>query len=646
MNESPFKKLFEPFRIGQMELKNRLVMPPLGTGYAADQGYVSQRLIDYHEARARGGVGLIIVEATAPDVQCRGSSTHLTIGDESYIPGFQELTGAIHKYGAKVAIQLQHSSMEVRDGELMQVGPSPVTVPARVMGVLGKTPHELTVEEIAEIVQWFAAAARRAQAAGFDGVEVHGAHQYLIASFLSSATNMRQDRYGGTVENKARFLIEIVQAIRKEVGPDYPVWIRLNGQEFGFENGVTIEETEEIVPMLVEAGAQAIHVSGYGAGSSAIRAPIADRAGFLVPLAERVKKASSVPVIAVGRLDAELGERVLREGKADFIAIGRRLMADPELPNKSAEGRLDEITPCINCMDCIERPVSEGRGCACAVNAAMGQEREYQITPAAEARRVVVVGGGPAGMEAARVAARRGHRVTLFEGGPELGGQLKSAAIPPYKEDITPLIRYMSDRLTEAGVDVRASTKATPEAITEVGPDAAVIATGGVPILPDIPGADGPSVVFAQDALAGKVTVGQNVVVIGGGMVGCETGHFLAEQGKTVTIIEILKRIAADVSPMVRRRLLDGLRGKSVALLTEVTCEAIGSDAVVVAADEGEKRTIPADSVVVAVGYQPNDGLYRALEGKVAEIHCIGDSAQPQRIREAISDGYRTGLSL
>jgi len=644
MMSTNFARLFEPGKIGRMELKNRIVMPPMGTGYGDEGGYVSQRHIDYYEARARGGVGLIITEVTAPSRQCHASTHQLALGDDEHIAGFRDLAEAVHRHGAKLAVQLQHSSWEIRDGSPVQVGPSPVMVPARVMGISGKPTHELTTEEITETVGWFSSAARRAKEAGCDGVEVHGAHQYLVASFLSPSTNQRQDEYGGTPEKRARFMVEIIQAIKAETDPGFPVWVRLNGQEFGFENGVTIEETERIAPILVEAGAQAIHVSGYGAGSSAIRAPIADRAGFLVPLAERVKKAAGVPVIAVGRLDVELGERVLQEGKADFIAIGRRLMADPDLPNKYAEGRSDEINPCINCLDCIERPVTEGRGCACAVNAVMGREREYQITPANKARTVVVVGGGPAGMEAARVAAGRGHRVTLFEKEPELGGQLTPAAVPPYKEDITPLIKYMTERLAEAGVDVRLGTEAAPETVLAAGPDAVVIATGGTPIVPDIPGVEGPNVVLAQDVLTGKSDVGQNVIVIGGGMVGCETGHYLAEQGKTVTIVEILKRMAADVSPMVRRRLLDGLREKNVSLLTEVTCEEISSDAVAVTTSEGEKRSVPADSVVVAVGYESDDSLYRALEGKVPEIQCIGDSVEPRRIREAINDGYRAGL--
>jgi len=645
VNGKNFKKLFEPARIGQMQLKNRIVMPPMGTGYAAEEGYVSQRLTDYHEARARGGAGLIIVEVTAPDLQCRGPH-QLTLGDDKYIPGWHDLVETVHRYGARIAVQLQHSGWETRDGQHIQVAPSPVVVPTRVVGVVAGEPHELTTDEIGTIVQWFAAAARRAREAGFDGVEVHGAHQYLIASFLSSATNRRRDKYGGTVENKARFLVEVLQAIRQEVGPDYPVWPRINAQEYGVENGVTIEETRQVVPMAVEAGAQAVHVSAYAAGSHVTKAPIADTPGFLVTLAEEVKKVTTVPVIAVGRLDPEIGERVLQEGKADLIAIGRRLLADPELPNKAAEGRLDDIRPCIGCMECIERPRSDGQGIACSVNAATGREREYQIQPADRAKRVVVVGGGPAGTEVARVAALRGHRVLLFEKGSELGGQLNIAALPPYKGDIASWIDYQVQQIDRAGVEVRLDTEATPELIQESRPDAVVVAVGGTPIIPEIPGADGPNVITAQDALCGRAEVGQNVVIIGGGMVGCETGHYLAEKGKRVAIIEVLKRMAADMSPMARRRLMDGLRGKQVTLRTNTTCEAITAEGITVTTGEGQREAIQADTVMLAVGYRANDGLFRALEGKVREVYCIGDASHPQRIREAINDGYRTGLSL
>ena len=642
MNSTKFKKLFEPARIGQMELKNRMVLPPLFTGYGTEEGYVSQRLIDYHEARARGGVGLIILEITAPYAPGRAYATQLLISDDKHIPGFKKLVDAIHKHGAKAAVQLHHAGRQIMTDQTGNpiVGPSPIPTFTR------EIPHELSIEEIEEITGAFAEGARRAREAGFDGVEIHGAHQYLISSFLSTATNSRMDKYGGSPENRARFLMEVIKATKEKAGEDYPVWVRLSAQEYGLENGITIEETKQVVPMLIAAGAQAIHVSAYGAFSYVMKAPSPDTPGVLVPLAEEVKKVSTVPVIAVGRMDAELAETILEEGKADLVAIGRRLVADPELPIKAAEGRLDDINPCIGCMECLERRMFAGEDTGCAINPVMGKEGEYQLQPAKKLKKVVVVGGGPSGMEAAGVAALRGHQVTLFEKETRLGGQLNVASVPPYKEDIAAFINYMIRRVEKAGVNIRLNTEGTAELIMAEKPDAVVIAAGGVHAVPEIPGIDGPNVVRAVDVLSGKAETGKNVVVIGGGMVGCEAGHYLAEKGKNVTIVEAIKRLAADMLPLVRRRRMDGLREKEVATLTSTTCEEIKPDGVVITTADGQKETLPADTVVLAAGFKPNDALFKALDGKVPEIYNIGDSAQVRHILGATGDGCQVGHFL
>jgi 2,4-dienoyl-CoA reductase-like NADH-dependent reductase (Old Yellow Enzyme family)/thioredoxin reductase len=639
-----YKKIFEPLQIGTMGLKNRIVLPPMGTGYSEGRK-IGPRILDYYDARAKGGTGLIITEGVAPNPKSQGPR-QLTLGDDQDLAGWEALVKAVHKHGAKIAVQLHHAGYEHRDGVFTQVAPSAVRVPARAIGVMGQLPHELTIEEIGEIVGWFADSTRRAREVGIDAVEIHGAHQYIVASFLSSATNKRQDKYGGSLENKARFLIEIIEAMRKAVGTDYPIWPRINIQEYGIEDGVTLEETKQVVPMAVKAGADAVHASAYGAFSYITTAPLPDVAASLVPLAEEVKKITSVPVIAVGRLDLETGEKALLEGKADLVAIGRRLIADPDLPIKTAEGRLDEIKPCIGCFECIERLGSRDEGLICTINPATGREGVRRIQPAEKVKKVWVIGSGPAGMEAARVAALRGHQVTLLEKDKKLGGQLNIATLPPNKGDIIPWLSYLIAQMEKTGVTIKLGTEVTPELIVEGKPEAVILALGGVPIVPDIPGSSGSQVVTAQEVLWGQKQTGQKVVVIGGGMVGCETGHYLAHQGKKVTIVEITKRMAAEMGPMVRRRLMDGLKQYQVNMATEAKCEEISAGEVTVILADGTRNRIPADTVVLAVGYYPNDSLVKVFQGLGPEIHCVGDASRPQGIMEAVRDGYLAALAV
>lgn len=642
MQKTSFAKLFEPARIGSMSLRNRIVMPPMGTGYGDEKGYVNQRIIDHYEARARGGVGLIIVENASVSLPAWYFHGQLLISDDSFIPGLRNLVDAVHRHGAKISQQLNHAGRAI----MAAFAGVPPVAPSPIPTFTGEIPHELSVTEIRQIVGEFAEAARRAKEAGFDGVEIHAAHQYLIASFLSPATNARKDDYGGPVENRARFLIEILSSVRNKVGSDFPVWPRLDGQEFGTNNGITIEDTKQVVKMAVAAGAQAVHISAYGTGSYTTKAPAPDSPGFFLPLAAEVKKVTAVPVITVGRMDPELAEQALESGKADLVAMGRRLLSDPDLPNKIREGTVSDVNPCIGCMECLECLLFAGKEVICSVNPAVGKERQYPLCPANKVKKVVVVGSGPAGMTVARVAALRGHKVTLFEKESRLGGRLNIASLPPNKGDILPLVKYLAGQLEKAKVKVMLGTEATLDLITKAKPDAVVVASGGMPVILKVCGADSPCVMTAEDALSGKSAVGQNLVIIGGGMVGCETAYYMAQRGKQVTIVELLKRAASDVGPMIRRRLLDGLKEKQVTILTSAECKEIRQGGVSVKMSDGQERTVPADSVILAVGYKTNPDLFESLKSKVPELYLIGDSSQPKRIINAIDDGYRVGTAL
>jgi 2,4-dienoyl-CoA reductase-like NADH-dependent reductase (Old Yellow Enzyme family)/thioredoxin reductase len=646
MNEKPkLKNILQPCQIGQMNLKNRVVMPPMSTCYASEGGFVTERLKDYYEERARGGIGLLIVESACIDTATeRVVGRQLAADDDRFVPGLQQLAQVIRKHGAKVALSLSHAGRASRSSvtHRQPIAPSAIAVKG------AEPPRELTVGEIEDIITHFAQAAQRAQTAGFDGVEIHAAHRYLLSSFLSPAWNKRQDDFGGSLQNRARILLEIISRTKELLGRDYPVWCRINGMEYGLEGGTTLDEAREVAQMAERAGSDAVHVSayGYGAYASVNRGCTGYPPGNLIHLAEGIKKVVSVPVIAVGRIDLQLGERFVEEQKADLVAIGRPLIADPFLSTKTIEGRHDDVTPCIACNVCIDELATMDMSVRCSVNASVGKEREYTVTPAQKCKRVLVVGGGPAGMEAARVAALRGHEVILYEKQRQLGGQLILAVKPPHKDEIQPLIDYLVAQISKLGIKVEVGKEADAATVDIIKPDVVILATGASSLIPRIPGVDRDNVIMAEDALSGKA-LGGSVAVIGGGLVGCETAEFLAERGKTVTIIEMLAEIAPRVGLSVRAGLLDRLTKKGVSMLTGMTCREITDAGVIVTSDGGQSQTIiEVDTVVVAAGAKPNTGLLDALEGKVSEIHLAGDCVAPNRILEAIADGSRVGRAV
>jgi len=639
--------LTAPTRIGAMALKNRMVMAPMVTNYAGEDGSVTERLRAYHAERARGGVGLIIVEASYVHPSGKGFRNELGIYSDRLIAGLRTLVDTVHAHGARIAIQLYHGGRQTRSSVtgMPIVAPSPIPDPTEP-----ETPKELTKDEIAELVEAFGEAARRAKAAGFDAVEVHGAHGYLIDEFLSPFSNKRDDEYGGPLENRMRLPLEVVRAVRRAVGPGYPVLYRMSADE-KVPGGLTLDETKQFARTLEKEGVDALHVSaGVYASAAWIIQPMALPRACLADLAQGIKSVVKVPVIAVGRFnDPEVAEKVLAERKADLVAFGRQLLTDPDTPAKVSQGRLDEVRRCIACCQgCIDE-LFQDHPITCTVNARVGFERDFPLTKAPRTRKVLVVGGGPAGMEAARVAALRGHDVTLWERSPALGGQLALAAASPEKGEIAEFRNFLTREMDRLKVKVVVDRQATLEGIRAEKPDVVVVATGARPAGLDVPGAEGENVVAAWDVLTGKARPGTQVAVLGGGLVGCETAEMLARNGHKVTIIEMLPKIASDVGPLVGALLLDRLERYGVKVITGARVLSISEHEVVVDGPDtkaGGKTLSGFDTIVSAVGSSPNDDLVRELEGSGLDYYVIGDALRPRRITQAVSEAMRAASEI
>ena len=637
-------RLFEPGSIGTMELGSRIIMAPMGTLFANEDGSVSDRLCRYYEERAKGGVALIIVEVTAV---ARGGKAHpreLGIYEDEFIPGLRRLVDSVHQYGVSIAIQLHHTG---RQTTAEAAGGQPVAPSAIPCPLLKVMPRELTTEEIEHLAAAYGEGARRAKEAGFDAVEIHGAHGYLICQFLSAYSNKRTDRYGGDLEGRMRFALDIVARAKEKVGTDFPMLFRLSAQEY-VPGGLTLDETRIVAQRLQDAGVHCLDVSAgnYEAGHMIIQPGWLPR-GCLVPLGEEIKRAVSIPVSVAGRIsDPVLANTIIEQGKADFVSLGRPLLADPELPNKAREGRLEDIRMCTACCHCVDSVIGNAQPLTCAVNAAVGKEEAIPV-PALRPKRVLVVGGGPGGMEAARVAALRGHAVTLCEKEQVLGGQLLMAAIPPGKEELATTTRFLSLQLSKLGVEVRTGQKATVDSITEMKPDAVVVATGSSTVRPDIVGASLPHVVMARDVIMDTKAVGQKVVVVGGGRVGCETAELLASRGKEVTLVRMTGhgRLAGDMGVMTRRQFLAKLRQSPIAIEAHSPVERITREGVIIGKD-GQSVLVEADSVVLAPAPGSDNQLAEQLKGLVPELHIIGDSAEPRGIADAIHEGFRVACEL
>lgn len=643
-----FERLFQVGRIGTMKLRNRLVRPPLYVHLGSPSGEVTQRMIEHYAELAKGGVGLVMTEIICIDYPVgKAGLNQVRIDDDSVIAGHSELVEAVHDQGAKIGIQLHHGGRQANPlvtGGLHIVAPSPI--PCEFISQIAPpelaTPRELTTEEVEQLVQKFVAAAVRAKAAGYDTVQIHGAHGYLVTEFMSPRMNKRTDKYGGDINGRMTFPLEIVKGVRAAVGPDYPIIFRTCSDEF-VEGGITLEEGKVMAKMLEEAGVDALDVSaGVYATLPVVFDTTEKEEGWRAYISAEIKKVVSIPVTAVGNIRSpEVAEKILEEGKADFINLGRALSADPEWPKKVKEGRVEDIIKCTSCLGCLR--VLFGLPVRCALNATTGREREYGVLkPAEKPKKVTIVGGGAAGMEAARVATLRGHNVTLYEKEPALGGQLRLNCVAPGKDKYNWFTDYLKTQTNKLKVNIKLGQEAAADLIEKENPDVVIVATGAEPIVPDIPGIKSAKVVTAWDVLGKKVEVsGEKVVVAGGGMVGCETAEFLAQAGNDVTIVEMLDALATDMELVHMVAFLGRLATSNMKVRTGSTVGEITDKGVVITDKEGTKDTVEADRVVLALGSRSHRELEELLEGKVPELYVIGDSCRPGRIMDAVYDGSR-----
>ncbi len=652
---SHFTKLFTPIKIGSMELKNRMVMAPMATDFANPDGTVSQRLIDYQVARAKGGIGLITSEVTTVDSMSPYVTNTVALWDDKFIPGFKNLADAVHAHGAKIIPQISHpgpESLAPFFNGTQTVGPSPA------MSFYSKLMcKELNIEEIEIIIEQYSQTARRAKEAGCDGMELHAAHSYmLLGSFISPLRNKRTDAYGGSLSDRLKLPIDVITRIREKVGSDFPIIMRISG-DYLVPDGIDIKQTQYMVPILVEAGVDAFHISAgiFPELSYHIMPPTGTPLGLNSGFSAAIKQVVDVPVMVVGRInDPRIAEGILQRDEADMVVMGRALLSDPEFPNKAKEGRFDDITPCIGCgMGCVAERI-HGRDMTCVINPAVGKETQFPETPAPQSKKIMVAGGGPAGLEAARVAALRGHKVSLYEKGSKTGGQFNLAAVPPTKQELCKITKYLNVQVEKCGVTIHLNTEVTPELVEKEKPDALIVATGGEPLVPNIPGIDGPRVVTSHDVLAGKVDIlPGKVLVIGGGMVGCETAEYMHKTGDNpligrtaVTVIEMLDDVAMDVSVETRTMLLQRMRKEGIGILTRTKVKTFLEDGVLIEKDGKEESIRGVDRIVLSIGAQSVDNLSEVLKEKVNDVHVIGDAKQTRNLLSAIVEGTEIGRKI
>jgi 2,4-dienoyl-CoA reductase-like NADH-dependent reductase (Old Yellow Enzyme family)/thioredoxin reductase len=635
--------LFEPFEIKGRRLKNRIVMPALASFLIEDDGSITDKTVEHYRRRAAGGPAMVIVEAHAVSEEGIVSLHQARIFDDRFIEGLSRIARVMKAEGALPAIQIHHSGRQTSGRVIKRKPLSPSDLPCPT---ISGDVEPLTLQGIQEIIAKFGDSAVRAVQAGFELIEIHGAHGYLINQFISKFSNNREDAYGGDTTRRARFAVDIVREVRKRVGEDFPISFKISAQEF-VPDGLDVEESIEILELLVAAGIDIVQVSaGNDATPEWICQPMFMDKACLADSAARIKKALRIPVMTVGRInDPLVADAIIRDGKADLVCMGRGLLADPEMPKKAQQGNLDDIQICIACNTCMESIFRKGR-VECLVNPTLGREKEMEMRPAEKRKKVMIVGGGPGGLHAGWVAATRGHEVHLYEKQSRLGGQLNLGSVTKYKKEILSLIDFHIKQVEKAGIRVHLNAEVTPETIHREKPDVVILCTGATPLLPNVPGIDRPIVVQLSEVMNGDPPQHRKAVVVGGGATGCEVAHHLAEHGSSVTIVEQLPKIALNLESITRKVLLKELRDRGVRFLTGRRLSRVEETGVVVTAEDGTETFVEADSVVVAIGNKPDNSLYEEIRTLGIPLYQIGDCLEPRSAKAAISEAATIGRSI
>jgi len=644
---SALNHILSPLKIKSMELPNRVVMPPMGTNLGNADSTVSQENLAYMKRRAQGKPGLLITEITGVHPSGMVTPHELAAYDDRFIPGLSRLADVAHREGCKIAMQVHHSGRE----SLFLLGQGKAVAPSAIPSIVFKgTPREMTKADIEEVIVSFGAAARRAREAGFDAVEIHCAHGYLLTQFLSALSNQRTDEYGGkTLKERSRFAMEVLREIRRQTGPDFPISVRISAEEF-IKGGYSAEDMQTIAPDFAAAGADILHASfgTHGSPGGITQAPAEYVPGFNAWLARKMKDVVSIPVIAVGRFtDPADAEKVLAQGDADLIAFGRQFLADPDFLIKAREGRTEDIRQCIACnQGCIEREMLGEGNIRCSINPETGLETIYPLEKTSSPKNVWVIGSGPAGLTAASEADRLGHRVTLFEKKKVLGGQIRYAQLPPHKEIYGRWIDWLIGQVKKTGVTIKGETEVNETILREGKPDFVILATGGEKIVPPIPGIDRDFVCDAWQILDGRVAPKENIVVIGGALIGMETADFLTQKGKAVTIVEMLKRSPVLMITSHGYMLHKRLRANSCKMIFSAEVKAIGENTVEISSNGQTTTLSDVDQVVVAAGMKPVNALESTLAKLGIRYKTAGDASKVRRIIEATEDGARAAWEL